>query len=101
MERIPALEQRVNTLEREISELKKDIRALDKRVDTHDNLLGKIEVIVQNLAVQWKGLETKIDQAIEGGNSKNTQAWKEVTLEAIKTIAYVTGAILAAKFFIK
>lgn len=96
------LETQINKLEGDVREIREELKHLERRVSGHDTTLGKIEVIVEGLSQKWTVLETKIDKALEDDSSavgKSTDAWKEVTIEAIKTIALVAGAILAAKFF--
>ncbi|MNW28223.1 hypothetical protein D3C74_50430 [compost metagenome] len=96
------LQQQINKLEDEFKGIREEMRNLERRVAGHDTTLAKIEVIVEGLSTKWSTLETKIDRALERDeeeDSNNTAAWKEVTIEAIKTIALVAGAILAAKFF--
>lgn len=88
-------------LEQRIDKLEEEVKHLERRISGHDTTLAKIEVIIEGLSQKWSSLEQKIDRALQSGDdqeNKNTQAWKEVTIEAIKTIAIVAGAILAAKF---
>lgn len=90
-------------LEQRLDKLEEEVKRIERRVSSHDTTLAKIEVIVEGLSQKWSSLEQKIDRALEAEGSqedKRTEAWKEVTIEAIKTIALVAGAILAAKIFI-
>ena len=101
VKRVPERELRVAKLEEFTKELSISIRELDHRVSAHDNAFARIEVLIESLKAQWTQLDNDIRGVIRRSERENTHAWKEVTIEAIKTIAYVAGAILAAKLFIK
>lgn len=102
MENGALLEQRIKNLEESLKNVQDEVKELNKRVAGHDTSIAKIELLVEGLQRQWLALEQHIRQVIEAQNSQdtNTSAWKEVTIEAIKTIGLVASAILAAKIFI-
>ena len=98
---IPEQSLRIRQLEEHSKEFDKNVRDLEQRVSAHDTAFARIEVLMENMRVQWTQLDNDIRTLIQRTNSDNTSAWKEVTIEAIKTIAIVAGAILAAKYMIK
>lgn len=101
------LEQRLEQLEahtkEKIGELQTSVKDLEGRVNNHDVAIAKIELMVEGLKNNWATLELTIRQAIDGqqeAQETNVSAWKEVTIEAIKAISIVAGAILAAKILL-
>lgn len=96
MRELEVLRQKVEHLEREIQDLKIEMKELDKRVDNHDTLLSKIEVIVEGLSVRWTNLESKIDAAITNTNSN----WSDVVKDILKWSTVIVGAILGAKILL-
>lgn len=94
------LEQKLKQLEKKVEEHGKEIKDLERRVSGHDTSIAKIELMVESLKSQWTNLERDIRKAVETTQNNTHQAWKEVTIEAIKTIGVVAGAILAAKIFL-
>lgn len=100
VQKIPEQEVRIGRLEEENKELDKNVRDLEQRVSAHDTVFARIEVLMENMKTQWTQLDTDIRTLIHRNQNDNTNAWKEVTIEAIKTIAIVAGAILAAKYLV-
>lgn len=95
------LEQRLQQMEKLLDEHDDEIEDLKSRVAGHDTSIAKIEILVEGLKTTWMSLERDIRNAMESNKENNAhQAWKEVTIEAIKTISVVAGAILAAKIFL-
>lgn len=94
------LGQRIQQMEKLLDEHDEEIEKLKSRVAGHDTSIAKIEILVEGLKTTWMSLERDIRNAMESNNDSAHQAWKEVTIEAIKTISLVAGAILAAKIFL-
>lgn len=101
------IEQRLEQLEKDtkerFGELQSTVKDLEGRVNNHDVSIAKIELMVEGLKNNWATLELTIKQALEGQQESQemaTSAWKEVTIEAIKAISIVAGAILAAKILL-
>lgn len=90
------LKQKIDHLEKEVIGLKEEIRELDKRVDNHDTLLSKIEVIMEGLSSKWSILERKIVNVMTSTNT----TWADTLREVLKTGVIIIGAILSAKIFL-
>jgi predicted nuclease with TOPRIM domain len=101
VQKIPEQEVRVKQLEEFNKSLDRNVRDLEQRVAAHDTAFARIEVLMENMKSMWTQLDMDIRSLIHRNQQDNTSAWKEVTLEAIKTIAIVAGSILAAKYMMK
>ena len=93
------IKTRLETLEKKVEGLEEDVKDHRRQISEQSIATARIEVIVEGLKAQWVNLEATIRQSLDS-QTNNTTAWKDVTIEAIKMIGIITGAIVAGKIFL-
>lgn len=92
---------RLETLEKKVEGIEEDIKEHRRQISEQNIATARIEVIVEGLKAQWVNLEVAIRQSLDSqSQDSNTTAWKDVTIEAIKMIGFIAGAIVAGKIFL-